>query len=371
MHFPRYIALALPALLGLGDALAHPRHHRHEKRQNWNDPAIYNGHDFSKDVDWNSANIDYTGGNKAAAPQQQAHPQASPAEHETEQTEEKKPDTQPAPAPASKPVVNQKNTEKADTHTSNNNDDSHSSDKGASSGLKRGLAYNNESPNLSIFNSYSKLGWAHNWNGDSAGCPSKYDYVPTLPNLRDEHPKNWAANVKKATAGGGTTYLMSFNEPDMAEPQANLSPDAAASAYREHMSPHASGNVKLGAPSVSNSVVGGQGLNWLRDFMGKCSDCPIDFVPVHWYGCGDGCSVDDDVKLFKKQMGEAMEVAGGRKIWITEFQTHGDSEKFLDQAMGWLDGQSQVERYSYYYVHEGFMVTGGQVNGVGKKFASG
>ena len=127
------------------------------------------------------------------------------------------------------------------------------------------------------------------------------------------------------------------------------------------------GQVKLGAPGVSNSAQPGQGLNWLQSFLGQCSDCTIDFVPVHWYG--DAGDVEGFKIFVKKAFGtvNAPTVGGvaakGRKLWVTEFGTTSGSREqttnFLKSAMAWMDGEGKmmVERYAWFMDRPGNLIT--------------
>lgn len=72
---------------------------------------------------------------------------------------------------------------------------------------------------------------------------------------------------------------MSFNEPDDSS-QSDLTPEAAAAAYKTYMQPYA-GKAKLGAPAVTNGG-GSMGLDWLAAFLDACDGCTIDFVAIHW-----------------------------------------------------------------------------------------
>ncbi|KAL9628318.1 MAG: hypothetical protein Q9164_007320 [Protoblastenia rupestris] len=230
-----------------------------------------------------------------------------------------------------------------------------------------------------MFDEYNKLTWAHNWDSNRAGLPSHYDYVPTLHSTKEVHTGQWDNNVKKIISSGKTVYLMSFNEPDIAA-QANMSPGAAVAGFYQYMKKYASDNIKIGSPSVSNGVgtnpATGQpmGLDWLKPFLQECAGCPISFVPVHWYGCTDGCSTADDVALFKKQMNAAMSAAvvNGQKVpvWIPEFQCLGDAQAFLEEILPWLDDQGQIERYSYFMVQDGILTQGNGVSDLGAKYAT-
>lgn len=157
-----------------------------------------------------------------------------------------------------------------------------------------------------------------------------------------------------------------FNEPDIPS-QANMSPQQAAEKYRQYMMPYA-GKVQLGAPAVTNSGTPGQGLDWLRQFLQACHDCTIDFVPMHWY------DVTGNVDYFKKHMNDARGVAGGRKLWLTEFGVpsadQGRQVNFLRAVLPWMDAQPWIERYSYYGVFEGLLLQGGSVSAAGSAYSA-
>lgn len=318
------------------------------KRVDFNNPDLYTG------IDWNT--VDYT---KGPAAQPAATPAPSPA----------------AVAAAAPVQVNEKVAE-APAKPAATVTTPATSNNAATSGGKRGLAYNPTSPNLNIFESYGEITWGYNWDSLPAGLPSKFQYVPTLFSTLEVHTQNWDTNVKSAIGGSGTHYVMSFNEPDIVAPQADMTVGAAVAAYQKYMAPYGSANVKLGSPSVSNGVgtnpATGQpfGLDWLKPFLSQCSGCQIDFVPIHWYGCGNGCAVDDDVASFKAQVTQAIEVANGRPVWVTEFQSLANGAAFLTEVLPWLDGQTQVERYSYFMVESGVLTNGNAVSALGQQYAS-
>ncbi|KAL9125206.1 MAG: hypothetical protein Q9217_005554 [Psora testacea] len=321
-------------------------------------------------VDWSKVN--YGGGASAPSP--------APAPHQgPPQAEAPAPAPRPAPAPAPSPSPAAPPVTESNNNVQQSNGKNTASTSNNPSGAKRGLAYNYQSPNLGMFDQYQKLTWAHNWDSNRAGLPSHYDYVPTLHSTKSVHTGQWEVNVKKAISSGKTTYLMSFNEPDIPD-QANMNPAVAVAGFNQYMKQYASDNVKLGSPSVSNGVGTNpstgqpQGLDWLKPFLKQCTGCPISFVPVHWYGCTNGCSTSDDVALFKKQMIDAMNTAvvNGQKVpvWIPEFQCHGDAQGFLKEVLPWLDGQGQIERYSYFMVRDGILAQGNGVSALGVKYAS-
>lgn len=315
---------------------------------NWNDPSLY------KDVDWSTVNY---GGGASPTPTPTPTPAAplTPAPVETS----------PSPPPAANPA----------STTSDSNSGSTTSSSG-----KRGLAYNPSSGNLNIWESYSEITWGYNWDDTPQGLPDQFQYVPTLWGLASVHSGNWDSAVKAATSGSGTNYLMSFNEPDNVN-QANMDVGSAVTGFNQYMKQYASGNVLLGSPSVTNGVGTNsagipQGLDWLSPFLEQCTGCPISFVPIHWYGCSNGCPVSSDVSDFQSHVqaaiAAAVNPATGDKVpvWVTEFQSFTDPGSFLSEILPWLDGQSGVQRYAYYMATDGILVSGGSVNAVGAKYAS-
>lgn len=375
-----YFTVSLPALVwvvwaiwGVTSVAAHPGVglHLHKHRRD--------GADWVKNFDWSNKNI-YSGVNFQSLDYGQ---QAAPAPTPTPQKQN------PSPAVPSKPAQHQEHAvqpqetqvkpkQKQDTPAKSSTQNTDVS----SGGGKRGIAYNYDSLSVSAFNSYDQITWAFNWDSNPAPGAGNQLYVPLLFDDTPEHTSHWAANVKAATSGAGPHYLMAFNEPDQPAPQANMPVDRAVAAFRQYMSPYAKDNVFLGTPSVSNGVGNNaatgrpMGLGWLKPFLEQCSDCPIAFANVHWYGCDNGCPVANDVSLFKQQMQEAMDaaqLANGKKIpiWITEFQRlGGGQDEFLDQVLPWLDSQAQVAKYAYFMDREGILAQGGAVSALGHKYGA-
>jgi len=227
---------------------------------------------------------------------------------------------------------------------------------------KRGLAYNTASL-LTCFEDSTQVSWGYNWDSDSAGLSSSFNYVPLLWGL--SHTDVWNSRATSAIANGAT-HLMSFNEPDMTS-QANMSPEDAASAYKTYMMPFA-GKAKLGAPAVTNGG-GSMGLNWLAAFLEACDDCQVDFVTIHWY---DSAS---NTAYFKEHVQNATDVAGGKPVWVTEFAPTGnpsnaDISTFLEDVMPWMDSQSFVERYSYFMASDGALISGTEPSTFGQTYAT-
>ncbi|KAK8206930.1 hypothetical protein M8818_004765 [Zalaria obscura] len=222
----------------------------------------------------------------------------------------------------------------------------------ASSGGKRGLAYNDASL-TTCFDTSSLVGWAYNWASSASGTlSSNYEYVPLLWGTSSDFTDSWSTNAQ-AAIDAGSTHLMGFNEPDLSS-QSNLSPSEAASAWKTYMEPFA-GKAKLGAPAVTNGG-GAMGLTWLSEFLDACSDCTIDFVSIHWY---DSYS---NTAYFQDQVNNATSVAGGKPVWVTEFGTTDGTDdqiaSFLETVMPWMDSQDFVERYAYFMASDGILLTG-------------
>ena len=377
MHFSLQV-LALTAstiTLITAQPVEHGRQHKH-RRQSWSNPALYAGVDWSK--------VDYGGGAPAAgvAPPAAHSPNAAP---NAEQKNAVKSVTVSAPQPSAQGGQQQQNAPQQNsvapqikTAPPRGGATGGSTGGSGKNGGKRGLAYNSKvnSPSLDMFDSYSEITWAYNWGSTPNApniwpyqLPSKYQFVPMLWGLNSDHTPQWGTDINQAT--GPTKYLMAFNEPDkgLDVGGSNIDVGDAVNGFQQYLSPQAAKGFKLGSPAVSNSVDPGQGLDgWLKPFLQQCQDCLIDFVPVHWYGCTNGCVVDQDVSDFKKYVQDAVSVAGSLPIWVTEMQCHGDAATFLGEILPWLDGQQAVQRYSYYMVTNGILVDDNNINALGQKY---
>jgi len=363
MHLSFSILVLATMMLDL--TLAQPLHRVHkrlhrldlaavlkEKRQNWNDPSLYKG------VDWSKVNYGKSGASVPAPVSiSKAAPAPAPAPASTPAPATKPVSTPASPLdPAAQASVAPKKLSAAPVTNSN-------------TGFgKRGLAYNPSSPNLNIFAGYDKLTWGYNWDSTRQNLPSNFQYVPMLFSNAKDKTDAWPDAVNAATSGPGTHYLLAFNEPDMASTPtvggSGMDVGSAVAAYKHYMNPHASGNVKLGAPAVSSSENPGQGLdNWLKPFLQQCSGCVIDFIPVHWYG--------SDANIFKSHIQKAMSYAEGKSVWVTEFQCQsGDESAFLAAVLPWLDEQAGVGRYSYFMASGKSLTNGNAVSAVGQKYGS-
>jgi hypothetical protein len=117
-------------------------------------------------------------------------------------------------------------------------------------GSKRGLAYN-EAALCKSFG--SKFGFGYNW-GQVENNDIGTNFIPMCHGPDKGSATEWLANVDKA-AKKGSKAVMGFNEPDHSA-QANLSPEAACSAWKEYMNPIASSHPEMTiiGPSVRNII---------------------------------------------------------------------------------------------------------------------
>ena len=67
------------------------------------------------------------------------------------------------------------------------------------------------------------------------------------------HTNNWNNNAW-AAINAGATHILGFNEPDLST-QSNLSPSAAAAAWKYWIQPFAGAGVKLVSPAVTNGML--------------------------------------------------------------------------------------------------------------------
>lgn len=180
------------------------------------------------------------------------------------------------------------------------------------------------------------------------------------------------ANVKTSVAMYGTDAILGFNEPDeCSSGQSCISVSEAVAVWKQYIQPLAGyEGIKLGAPAVTN---GPGGLPWLSQFLGNCTDCTIDFVPIHWYA---GPYSFQYLQSYVNESYYAALQGGvpGGEIWITEFGMDGSYgsgdgyyndtliQEFLMESISWLDTQSYVERYAWFGDYEATSTFSGLVN---------
>ena len=247
---------------------------------------------------------------------------------------------------------------------------------------KRGVAYNDASL-CSPFEGYAAWGW--NWETDSKGLASSFEYVPTCK----DSTSYWTGLFAEAVKSLSPKTIFSFNEPDNAG-QANLDVSTCVSDFGTYISPHAGGDIEIVAPAVTNSQTPGQGLDYLDQFLSKCDGCQIDAINLHWYDTYQNAQefinyVSNASATFGKKYPH---FAGARSdgtftTYVTEFGFTDDSgfsngqynpatqdqqQSCLQTVLPFLDSAPYVKRYSYYMVADGLLVNGPDVSQSGGAF---
>ena len=236
------------------------------------------------------------------------------------------------------------------------------------SSAKRGLAYNNASV-VEIFlvgeTRPSECGWTYNWDSAADGLISSLEFVPMLWAPSEEHLAQWQTHVDQSIEAG-SSHILSFNECDISS-QCNLGAEAAAKAHVKYLNPY-SDKARIGSPAVSNSDVNGEGIDWLQNWVIACESagCHYDFCNIHWYA-----SIDDTQSLFE-DVDKASAICGGRLIWITEFAILGEDDNAVAQWLGeilpQLDASEVVERYAYFMVSQGRLVSSSSLTNTGRAY---
>jgi len=205
---------------------------------------------------------------------------------------------------------------------------------------KIGLSWN--SGNLgALAGGSSKASWIYNWSPHNIPGSEKFglEFVPMLwgPGQESDFEKEVKAGFNSSTC------VLGFNEPDNSG-QSNLSPQQAASIWKQYLQPLA-GKLRLGAPAVTSAPTG---KPWLQNFFSACSGCTIDFIPLHWYGSDAGAFIsyiEDLHNTFNKN------------IWVTEWACveygpppcdQNSVNNFLQNTTAWLTKTGYVERYAWF-----------------------
>ena len=148
--------------------------------------------------------------------------------------------------------------------------------------------------------------------------------------------------------------LLGFNEPNH-DSQSNMSPQESARLWPkvEHLA-HKWNISRIGSPAAApcgSGCNGGSPIEWFTHFFNNCTDCKVDFLATHYYGCEPGQlqSYLDSLKVFN------------RSIWLTEFNCGcnpavplKDQLRYMRQALTVLESDPAVERYSWFCGHNTF-----------------
>ncbi|KAJ7095733.1 hypothetical protein B0H15DRAFT_68614 [Mycena belliarum] len=203
---------------------------------------------------------------------------------------------------------------------------------------KRGLAFAADNgTDISRANQTTGVvSWVYNWGL----IPPDYLASSGIEYM----PMQWGAagieNLAVTVKGLGSKTILTFNEPDFSE-QSNINATYAAQLWMQYIEPLKASGIRLGGPAVSSSTTG---RPWLTDFMAACSQCTIDFIPIHWYGEGTGGFYDYLYQVHGQ--------FPNHTLWITEFAETSSNDSvvlnFMNETITALDGLDFVERYSWF-----------------------
>lgn len=151
-----------------------------------------------------------------------------------------------------------------------------------------------------------------------------------------ENADSFADDVKAQ----GATTILTFNEPDF-DAEANMDPVEAANIWMQFIQPLKAQGIRLGGPAVTASP---SGRPWLVSFLAACSNCTIDFLPLHWYGSG--------VEGFYGYLWDVHTNFPQYPIWITEYAETSTNDSvvldFMNQTITYMDGLDWIERYAWF-----------------------
>ncbi|GGO04178.1 sigma-70 family RNA polymerase sigma factor [Micromonospora parathelypteridis] len=194
----------------------------------------------------------------------------------------------------------------------------------------------------------SKAGWYYTWGTQHPGIstPQGVAFVPMIRSAENVT----AAELARARAAG--PYLLTFNEPDLAE-QANMTVEQALDLWPQLM---ATGS-KLGSPAVAWGGPEPQG--WLDRFMtgAQARGHRVDFITLHWFGADFATTTAVDQL---RQYLQAVYQRYKKPIWLTEFALirfdgggpqfprQEQQAAFLTAATAMLGQLSYVQRYAWF-----------------------
>ena len=242
---------------------------------------------------------------------------------------------------------------------------------------KRGLAYNDAALTqpFSLSGQDSRVSWGWNWYsapGDAFNPALKF--VPQLWSDAWSLTSIWEANIADAQAHHGADSLLAFNEPDNCGGQACMVVPQAVYAYQTWLQPHA-GRFRLGAPAVTNAATPGAGLDWLTAFLGNCTGCTVDFLPLHVKNAD--ARQPEQLQAFVQQ---AHARFPDKPLWLTEYAVAAgtapaDALAWMREVVPWLDAQSYVQRHAYFMDAPGdaYLINANRsgLNDLGKYYNSG
>jgi Glycosyl hydrolase catalytic core len=209
------------------------------------------------------------------------------------------------------------------------------------------------------------VSWLYDWGAGDASTATR-EFVPMAWGRGAASTTNVTSVINKPDV---TCYL-AFNEPDNAD-QSNIPFADAVPLYKNMLR----SGMRMGTPAPTEN----QYRFWLQDFtdLAESNNYRIDFVAVHWYDWGNWTSSNPDnnaTNIFNrfKSYVNAVYTRYGKPIWITEFnanvnRTTAVHEAFMRLALPWLETNTKVERYAYFFptaipaVSNGALTAAGQI----------
>lgn len=227
---------------------------------------------------------------------------------------------------------------------------------------KIGAAYND----ASLVSLISGASWAYNWDDVAEGTlPTGVEYCPML--WGSKMYDSWASSVTTAL-DSGSTCLLGFNEPDNAA-QSDMSPSDAATDYQKYMTPYAS-QATIVSPAITNGVGDDVGLSWMESWLTACAGaCNPSAMAIHYYSSAGAADFYDFVNNATSLASDN----GITSVWITEFQNTGstsDQVAFLEEVIPWLDNNTMVGRYAYFWTADGYLLTDSTLSTVGQAYTA-
>jgi len=219
---------------------------------------------------------------------------------------------------------------------------------------KRGLVYvpdakspHPEDDKLWI-QSGSPLTWYYNYKDspdtELEGGPTKLEFIPMLWGDGSNAPTFVSTVEGLIQKGYNISYVLGFNEPDNPQ-QSNtggsgMTVERAVELWKANIEPLAKKGIKLGSPAPTGSP---DGLVWMQSFFKQCTNCTIDFIPLHWYGNMDG---------LYSHFGQYSAAFPNKTFWFTEFAladaSVADSQSYFNTSLDYFDRIPNIGRYTYF-----------------------
>jgi hypothetical protein len=204
---------------------------------------------------------------------------------------------------------------------------------------KRGLAFSAPDTPGDLNNANqtkSQISWQYDW-GNS---PPNYMAVSNINYI----PMQWGSGkievFTDAVKAQGAKTILAFNEPDF-DKESNMLPTEAAKLWKQYLEPLKAEGIRLGGPAVTGSPTG---RPWLNEFFQACTNCSVDFLPLHWYGEG--------VEGFYNYLWEVHNQFPKLPIWVTEYASTSSNDtevlNFLNATMTYMDSVDWIERYAWF-----------------------